>query len=771
MSSHGSESQPFPVLNPLRSFAAPRAASSVTTPPAAPRAASGAVTPPSEPHAGSGAAAAPRAASGGGTPRAARLLKLAPLPPGTTKAKLASKIAAAVAAAGQAALPENLRVHVHAPEGRSTGRDATDATIVCPDAETEGRLRKALLSATSLHDNEPSCLMRALQGLLRAQPRDTTRAIAVESPFRVTVFPRITINNISSIDSARQAWSGDVVVELLCLVRVTGRRAAAVAETVASATAATLKDEASEAAAVPGRFEIRDYHNPYRWVAFPAKLLVNGAAMDDLNLKTPAKLQEKADIESIVNYDIAGFEPSPGSFDGPPARERWVRVHRAEVGKDFVLHRNNFVEIRSVFSIHERLRGSFSQRFKLKDFPMDMQRLRIELVASRTGQFTFWKAPHDPECLPGWAESFLRASASDSGDQNPEDLNKWEEEERQAADDAELGINVSRARWKKAIHFAKNEARVTSPSSLNRHFVEHAVKSIAKPATAYLWPWKQSDDGSRGAAAELTPTPTRSFACCTRSQAAAASTTLPAGSFIVVSRKSMAIYSEWEIMKAIHEKSSKTLAEQSRSAVVYDKFVFSVVATRKPLRVLVSKVFPSFLITSSAFAAESISPDDASSRLAIIITLMLTAVVVHSDVSGSFEELTLVAKYSISCLAVLVLCTLEVAIAKAIVLGPWSGDASPEFGLVDPADGLAPRVVDGYAFDFVAWQVLLALWLCVNLAFSFRIGLLLHERDLLLKRDEEHRAHMASPQRAAAAAARSAASVGSPGSPGGGYDD
>ena len=248
--------------------------------------------------------------------------------------------------------------------------------------------------------------------------------------------------------------------------------------------------------------------------------------------------------------------------------------------------------------------------------------------------------------------------------------------------------------------------------------LRHKKNRIAQ-IDAFLWPWMKSLHNTRESA---TPhnggSPAR----------------LPAGSFIVDNHKSSAVHGEWDIRRAVHERTSKTPAEQSRSGVVYDKFVFSIIATRKPLRVLVSKVIPSILITSSAFAAESLTPDDAASRLAIIITLLLTAVVVHSDVTGSFEELTLAANYSICCLGILVLCTLEIAVAKVMLLNPWEDSTTA----ASDAAGEDTDLLDGYGFDFLMWQLLLGLWILANIGFAGRVAWLWRKRDRLLQRDEDH---------------------------------
>ena len=197
---------------------------------------------------------------------------------------------------------------------------------------------------------------------------------------------------------------------------------------------------------------------------------------------------------------------------------------------------------------------------------------------------------------------------------------------------------------------------------------------------------------------------------------------------------------------------STTPAAHSRSGVVYDKYIFQIFVARRPLRVIVSKVFPTFLMVSSTFAAETLAPQDAASRYSIIITLMLAVVFLNADTAGSFEELTLVSTYAIASLIVLVLCILEVAVAKALVMGPWSGDASASLGGVNPAAASGGSALDPYAFDMVAWQVLLAAWVAINAGFAFRALQLRHKRHRLHTRDEEHKGHLRARCRAVAAA-------------------
>ena len=102
-------------------------------------------------------------------------------------------------------------------------------------------------------------------------------------------------------------------------------------------------------------------------------------------------------------------------------------------------------------------------------------------------------------------------------------------------------------------------------------------KDKGKP---FMWPWTEL---VQPAAAQQTAT--------AKAQPAS-------GSFVVVKEKAMPVFSEWQSFGVVQEHSSKTPAEHSRSGAMYDKYVFEVAVARRPLRVLVSKALPTFLMVS-----------------------------------------------------------------------------------------------------------------------------------------------------------------------------
>jgi hypothetical protein len=70
----------------------------------------------------------------------------------------------------------------------------------------------------------------------------------------------------------------------------------------------------------------------------------------------------------------------------------------------------------------------------------------------------------------------------------------------------------------------------------------------------------------------------------------------------------------------------------------------------------------------------------------------------------------------------------------------------------DESDDSGGSALDPYAFDMVAWQVLLAAWVAINAGFAFRALHLRHKRHRLHTRDEEHKGHLRARCRAVAAA-------------------
>ena len=195
----------------------------------------------------------------------------------------------------------------------------------------------------------------------------------------------------------------------------------------------------------------------------------------------------------------------------------------------------------------------------------------------------------------------------------------------------------------------------------------------------------------------------------------------------------MPVYAEWLSFRKVHEKWSKTSAAHSRNGTMYGKYIFQIYVARRPMRVLVSKIVPSFLMVCSAFSAESLPTAEAAARLQIIIALMLSVVFLNADSASSFEELTLSSKYAISSLVVLALCVLEVAVAKALSESPWGDDPS---ALLEGAAASSGPAIDALAFDFAAWQFLLALWVTVNMYFLYKAARAYYKRFLLRKRDE-----------------------------------
>ena len=526
--------------------------------------------------------------------------------------------------------------------------DATQATIVC-------------------RQESAKAVQEVLKEHLKAEHLDA----AVEEQTSVTMYPRITVYKLSAIDSAAQAWEGEVVVELLFVVNIEARvnaekskaEAAARSASVlaASSLSAAKKEEVatSALAAAPAAAEVAAAGaGPVgdevvevlvaaadRWEVYPhAMRRGGGALLGDLHLPENKELSKA--IERLFAYKVANYESDSTKSD---SREKWARLHvyRRLKGEDPERFR-----LQSVFSVFERLNGRFSQRFKLKNFPLDTQKLRIEIEAGRAELLRFWKPTHQKSHKPEWLEEL------------------------------------------------------------------HAEEQ--KKEAAFLWPWL-----------EIEPTADNTVKSANAEAAEKAKPTR--GSFIVVKDKAMPVYAEWLSFSKVHEKWSNTSAAHSRNGVVYGKYIFQIYVARRPMRVLVSKTFPSFLMVCSAFSAESLPTADAAARLQIIIALMLSVVFLNADSASTFEELTLSSKYAISSLVVLALCVLEVAVAKALNESPWGDDSSAFFNGAAASSGPA---IDAFAFDFVAWQFLLALWLTINVLFLFTAARAYYKRFLLRKRDE-----------------------------------
>jgi hypothetical protein len=95
----------------------------------------------------------------------------------------------------------------------------------------------------------------------------------------------------------------------------------------------------------------------------------------------------------------------------------------------------------------------------------------------------------------------------------------------------------------------------------------------------------------------------------------------------------------------------------------------------------------------------------------VLVALLVSQLLLHSDASSALEELTLMARYSSACLGVLLVAMLEVAVAKVLTSGlPDRATAVYDKWLEMPADR-------GLAFDYISWQIIAAAWLAVNLTF------------------------------------------------------
>ena len=256
----------------------------------------------------------------------------------------------------------------------------------------------------------------------------------------------------------------------------------------------------------------------------------------------------------------------------------------------------------------------------------------------------------------------------------------------------------------------------------------------------WTWPWlkiteaRGDDEEAAAGVGGGDGTPPGGAAAAGKGRLAPAPT---AGNCIILSDK-LPVVNEWSLYSFVKVVIDQTPANESRTGAQYDRFVFKVSATRRPWRMAYSKAVPSFLIVCCAFAAESLAPTEGMYRLEIVITLLLSAVVLHTDVSAGSQELTLLTKYSLACLGVLVAAVLEVAIANALLVSPWAGDAAASLANVDEAAVAAPHGNAAYTFDFIAWQVLLIGWVALNAYFLGRVRAL-HFRNQGLKRaDAQH---------------------------------
>jgi hypothetical protein len=295
----------------------------------------------------------------------------------------------------------------------------------------------------------------------------------------------------------------------------------------------------------------------------------------------------------------------------------------------------------------------------MQNFPMDTQRLRVEVKAARAAQFVFETASHDAESQPQWTRDLL-------GEASEVKKNGYDEEARQQV--------------------------------------------------AFLWPWlaivglpQESSD----------PQPP------------------PAGSCIVQRDKHAAVYAEWSSYDVVESKTRKTLSKESRTGAIYNVHTFRIIVSRRPWRMFVSKVLPTFLIASASFGVVCMPPDDASSRLQTLVALLVSLVLLHSDASSDLEELTLMALYSSASLFVLLAAMLVVAIAKVLTSGP------PDRDMPVHEKWAEHPFEEGLGFDFRAWQFLAALWLAINVGFAAYVLFLVRRQRARKNHDDKRKAEHA----------------------------
>ena len=388
--------------------------------------------------------------------------------------------------------------------------DATQATIECSKESAKA-------------------VKKVLEEHLKAEHLDA----AVEEQSSVTMYPRVTVYKLSAIDSAAQAWEGEVVVELLFVVNIEARvnvektEAAAAArsssaakkEEVATSASPAAPAAAEVAAAGTGPDEVvevlvaaakkEELVANDRWEVYPKSMQRGGGALlGDLHLPENKELNKT--IERLFAYKVANYESDSTKSD---SREKWAKLHRYRRLKGEDPER---FWLQSVFSIFERLNGRFSQRFKLKSFPLDTQKLRIEVEAGRAELLSFWKPTHQETHEPDWLENLLK--------------------EEHALDDKKMA--------------AFDEKKMEAFDEIKKRKDEFDEIRKRKEA-AFLWPWleiaptavdsvKSAKDGAAGqgdkSAAFLWP-------WCTKQPAKAAEKAKPTrGSFIVVKDKAMPVY-------------------------------------------------------------------------------------------------------------------------------------------------------------------------------------------------------------------------------------
>ena len=478
----------------------------------------------------------------------------------------------------------------------------------------------------------------------------------------ITVYCCLNVRSLDEIDTKLQTWRGDVVVELLCV----GNLKAKLAPRARADTASSM--DADGASAVPAhewQVQIPCDFAPGEamWVPFPQELQRSASRVDNLQDDLLHDTFNNK-LKGLVNYSFENL------IEDTSRREKWVTVHnfdalKVDAAAPGVSGGEEHSLVRCAFSICERVRGRFGQRFYLKSYPFDTQRLRVEIKTVRASQFTFGAATHVAADQPAWTKGPL--------------------------------------------HGVGSESLLGDASTVKEKFFDEATKAMVPR----LWPWL----AIVGISTNDKDHPP------------------PAGNCVVLKPKNSALYAEWEVFEVVESKTRRTLAKESRSGAVYDMHILKIVVARRPKRMLWSLIGPTFLIATSAFAVVPLPPDDASSRLQVIVALLVSLVLLHKDTSSEFEELTLVARYSSYCLVMLLLAMLEVAIAKWHVTGSMIREAS----VMDKWTEL-PHA-DGLHFDWVCWSVLAALWTAVNLVFAGHAAILLHRRRLRKDRDRVREDH------------------------------
>jgi hypothetical protein len=319
--------------------------------------------------------------------------------------------------------------------------------------------------------------------------------------------------------------------------------------------------------------------------------------------------------------------------------DKWMTVHVAGT----LEIENNKTRDYSIFSVTTRLTGNFKQKFDLSEFPFDIQRLLVEIRQTKCEE------PFQLSTPPGY----------------------WPENE---------SSNQNKSWWEKSLENAKKD--IVIPDWLEG-ILNHAGKidPNKRRNDQVMWPWRRTlNKPFRGLASEKQPLPP------------VAGSSMVKESFVDRS----AVMSEWRAFEFAECAEDWTDPKASRSSVTYKLFKASYVVSRHPMRVFLSKLLPSAMISCASFIIFALPPDDASGRMQILTALLISAVTVHGDIASLTEEMSFLVYYSVSCLAVLIGAAIITFISKILVRSSISSKET---------------------FDYCAIGTLLVLWIFNNFYF------------------------------------------------------